>query len=130
MLNDCNVINDYNPFVVGEFNLPGTWSASWPYSKHTIHKDPIDKAIEPSPICSYGVTAAIGSFLRGGSFCDPPYKKEPVISCPMSRDVEPQQLFDDGRWSLSTPTPTPKPIPTVPLYLVIILLLLILRKIF
>lgn len=99
MLSDSNTINDYNPFVVGEMNLPGAWSADWPYSEH---QDPIDKAMLPdkeesSPICDWGVTAATGSFLRGGSFCG--LGEDNAVSCPMSRNLVPEQLTDPGIWT-------------------------------
>lgn len=99
MLNDSNSINDWNPYVVGDFNLPGTWSAPWPYSRDPPYKDPVDTAIEPSPECAIGATAALGSLLRGGLFCDPTYKTYPKVSCPMSRTLVPEQLFDPGMWT-------------------------------
>ena len=99
MLSDSNTINDYNPFVVGEMNLPGAWSADWPYSEH---QDPFEKAMGPdkeqgSPICDWGVTAANGSFLRGGSFCG--LGQEGAVSCPMTRNLVPEQLTDPGIWT-------------------------------
>ena len=99
MLSDSNNINDYNPFVIGEMNLPGAWSADWSYSEH---KDPIEKAIGPdkedgSPICDWGVTAAIGSFLRGGSSCG--LGQDGAVSCPMVRNLVPEQLTDPGIWT-------------------------------
>ena len=104
MLDDSNAINDWNPFVVGDFNLPGTWSDPYTYSR-TVGAPSADKdrAPEPSPICDFGVTSAIGSFLRGGAFCDTPYKKPPSVSCPMSRPLVPERNIDTGRSvSLST----------------------------
>ena len=99
MISDSNTINDYNPYVVGEMNLPGAWSADWPYSEH---QDPIEEAMDPdkeneSPICDWGVTAANGSFLRGGSFCG--LGQESVVSCPISRNLVPEQLTDPGIWT-------------------------------
>ena len=105
MLNDSNAINDWNPFVVGDFQLPGTWSEPYKYSRTLDLPSPVDKdhIPEPSPICEFGVTSAIGSFLRGGTFCDPPYKKPPTVSCPMSRPLVPQQNTEPGAWvSLSS----------------------------
>lgn len=106
MLSDSNAINDFNPFVMGDFSLPGTWSDPYDYSRTLGLPSPSDKdhIPEPSPICEFGVTSAIGSFLRGGSFCDTPYKKPPTVSCPMSRPLVPQQNTDPGMWvsSLST----------------------------
>jgi hypothetical protein len=97
MLSDSNTINDYNPFVVGEMNLPGAWSADWPYSKHKVPVEEIIDKEEGSPICDWGVTAAIGSFLRGGSFCG--LGKDNAVSCPMSRNLVPEQLTDPGIWT-------------------------------
>jgi hypothetical protein len=123
MLSDSNAINDYNPFVVGEMNLPGAWSADWPYS---AHQDPIDTAMLPdkeegSPICDWGVTAANGSFLRGGSFCG--LGKESAVSCPMSRNLVPEQLSDPGIWtyrSKNTRKPVGVSIPVWGIFLVLI----------
>jgi hypothetical protein len=105
MLNDSNAINDWNPFVVGDFELPGTWSDPYKYSRTLDLPSPADKdhIPEPSPICEFGVTSALGSFLRGGTFCDPPYKKPSKVSCPMSRPLVPEQNTEPGMWvSLST----------------------------
>ena len=101
MLNDSNAINDWNPFVVGDFNLPGTWSSPYNYSRtlDLPSKSDKDQIPEPSPICEFGVTSALGSFLRGGTFCDPPYKKLPNVSCPMSRPLVPEQNYEPGMWT-------------------------------
>jgi len=101
MLNDSNAINDWNPFVVGDFNLPGTWSDPYKYARTLDLPSKLDKEHipEPSPICEFGVTSALGSFLRGGTFCDPPYKKPPKVSCPMSRNLVPEQLYEPGMWT-------------------------------
>ena len=98
MLSDSNAINDFNPFVVGEFNLPGTWSADWPYS-HTPRvpdKEAMFDIDEPSPLCAWGSTAGDGTV----SVCKPPYKFAPEVSCPMSRPLVPEQLWDDGMWTV------------------------------
>ena len=123
MLSDSNTINDYNPFVVGEMNLPGAWSADWPYS---AHQDPIDKAIAPdkeegSPICDWGVTAATGSFLRGGSFCG--LGKDNAVSCPMSRNLVPEQLTDPGVWTY-WPKQGQRQGQSVPLWVIISILII------
>lgn len=101
MLNDSNAINDWNPFVVGDFNLPGTWSSPYKYSRTLDLPSKLDKdhIPEPSPICEFGVTSALGSFLRGGTFCDPPYKKSPKVSCPMTRPLVPEQNYEPGMWT-------------------------------
>ena len=124
MINDSNAINDWNPFVVGDFNLPGTWSAAWPYSRVNVVKDPVEEAMEPSPACSYGITSAMGSFLRGGSFCG--LQKEPIISCPMSRPLVPEQLYDEGRWTLYPKSKTQKQTDvTIPICMILLLLIVV-----
>lgn len=122
MMNDSNAINDWNPFVVGDFNLPGTWSAAWPYSRVKVAKDPVEEAMEPSPACSYGITSAMGSFLRGGSFCG--LQEEPVVSCPMSRPLVPEQLSDDGRWSLYPKPQKQQTDMTLPICIILMLLII------
>ena len=93
MLSDSNAINDFNPFVVGDFNLPGTWSADWPYT-HTpsvLDKEAMFDKDESSPLCSWGSTAGDGTV----DVCNPPYEFAPKVSCPMTRPLEPEQLWDD-----------------------------------
>ena len=124
MLSDSNTINDYNPFVVGEMNLPGAWSADWPYS---AHQDPIEEAILPdkeegSPICDWGVTAATGSFLRGGSFCG--LGSDNAVSCPMSRNLVPEQLTDPGIWTYWPKKGQMRAEP-VPLWIIIAILVIV-----
>ena len=99
MLNDSNAINDFNPFVVGDFNLPGAWSAAWPYDhteKVTDKESMFDDESE-SPLCGWGVTAATDN-LRGGMTCEVPFKEPKKVACPMERDIYPRQLTDPGAW--------------------------------
>lgn len=100
MLNDSNAINDFNPFVVGEFNLPGTWSDAYPYDRTGIvtDKESMFEESEESPLCRWGVTATTDN-LRGGLECEVPFKQPPKVSCPMERDLVPRQLTDPGAWT-------------------------------
>ena len=90
MINDSNAINDWNPYVVGDFLPPGTWSAPWPYSRAKVVEE------QPSPPGDSEQNMVImDSFLRGGG-----PRVGPIVSCPMSRPLEPQRLFDDELWPL------------------------------
>ena len=95
MLDDYNQINDINPFVVKDFSMPGTWSG---VSKFAPHKEPIEESAQwdtpyKSPSCSM---VALGD--KTISFCD---KSQDNVSCPMSRPLLPEQLFDPGMWNYS-----------------------------
>lgn len=93
MLDDYNLINDINPFVVKDFSLPGTWSD--PY-KFAPHKEVAEEEAQwdtpyKSPGCSM---VALGD--KTVSFCNTPQE---TVSCPMSRPLEPQQNFEPGMWN-------------------------------
>ena len=97
MLDDYNLINDINPFVVKDFSLPGTWSEPYPYkeadqsqSESVAHWDTPYK----SPSCSM---IALGD--KTVSFCNKPFQSQETVSCPMSRPLEPQQNFEPGMWN-------------------------------
>ena len=91
MLDDYNLINDINPFVVKDFSLPGTSSDPYNFSPY---KEPVEEEAQwdapyKSPGCSM---IALGD--KTVSFCNP---GEP--NCPMSRPLEPQQNFEPGMWT-------------------------------
>tara|TARA_R110000803_G_scaffold122041_4_gene190054 strand:- start:87 stop:479 length:393 start_codon:yes stop_codon:yes gene_type:complete len=91
MLDDYNLINDINPFVVKDFSLPGTRSEPYGFAPHK--EAPEDDAQWDTPYESPGCSMiALGD--KTVSFCNP---GEP--NCPMSRPLEPQQNFEPGMWT-------------------------------
>ena len=93
MLDDYNLINDINPFVVKDFSLPGTWSEPYKFSPY---KEPVEEDAQwdtpyKSPGCSM---IALGD--KTVSFCN---QSQETVSCPMSRPLEPQQNFEPGMWT-------------------------------
>jgi len=94
MLDDYNLINDINPFVVKDFSLPGAWSNPHPYKEPVRPKSedvPLWDIPYKSPGCSM---VALGD--KTVSFCNTPQE---AVSCPMSRPLEPQQNFEPGMWN-------------------------------
>ena len=97
--NDYNLLNKINPFVVGEMNLPGTWSDPYPYAdyylKRTVDESQIKCAVEPScdtsksPICDTEITAGD----RTIDMCRPT-----PPNLPMCRPWVPERLIDPGMW--------------------------------
>ena len=84
-----------NPFVN---NPPGAWSAPYKYANpspppQNNTKFPTDPS--PSPICNWGATYGDNTV----SVCDPPFKFDPVLSCPMSRPLVPERRIDPGMWA-------------------------------
>lgn len=92
MLHDQLAIDGFNPFATFDFQMPGTWSDPYPYSKLQIKPPKVeeDPALQKSPICDYGITAGD----RTIDMCDP---IKP--NCPMTRPLEPQRLIDPGMWN-------------------------------
>ena len=94
MLCDMNLINDINPFWA---NPPGAWSDPYPFAKAGGDDFlSVQDTIEKSPICDWGVSAGNNTV----TLCEPPFNFPKKKSCPMSRPLEPMQLFEDGLWSL------------------------------
>lgn len=127
MLNDSNAINDFNPFVVGEFNLPGTWSAAWPYDHTAIVTDKesmFDGDEDESPICDWGVTSTTDN-LRGGMTCRVPFKEPKKVACPMERDIVPRQLSDPGAWVKTKDQVSVHKKKGIPTHLILILIILL-----
>ena len=99
-LSDSNLINKINPFVVGEMNLPGTWSDPYPYAQYYLdRKDSENKSIEcavepscdteKSPICATAITAGDHTI----DMCRP---TKPNL--PMCRPLYPERNIDPGMW--------------------------------
>lgn len=97
--NDFNFINKINPFVVGEMNLPGTWSDPYPYADYYLKREKpteIECAVEPScdtsksPICATEITAGD----RTIDMCRPT-----PPNLPMCRPLVPERLIDPGMWT-------------------------------
>ena len=88
MLSDSNTINDFNPFVMGDFSLPGASRKPQEFDKFPLpvqeEKFPVDKN---SPICDYGITAGDKTI----DMCRP---GKP--NCPLSRPLLPGRNIDRG----------------------------------
>lgn len=95
MLSDTNTINDFNPYVMGDFSLPGASRQphafdsypTAPVQMNTYHVD------EESPLCSYGITAGDNTI----DMCRPP-----APNCPLSRPLLPGRNIDRG-FTVSSP---------------------------
>ena len=87
MLSDANTINDFNPFVMGDFSLPGASRKPHAFEMHTTPKEPPAPKDPTSPICDYGITAG----WRTIDMCRP---QEP--NCPLSRPLVPGRNIDYG----------------------------------
>lgn len=88
MLSDTNTINDFNPYVMADFSLPGASRKpqefdTFPLPVHE-KKFPDD---EKSPMCEYGITAGD----RTTDMCRP---TKP--NCPLSRPLLPGRNIDRG----------------------------------
>lgn len=88
MLNDNNTINDFNPYVMGEFSLPGAIGKPQAFGKFPdIVKETTDIHDETSPICDYGITSG----WRTIDMCRPPKP-----NCSLSRPLLPGRNIDRG----------------------------------
>lgn len=89
MLNDNNAINDFNPFVQGEFFLPGTSRKPQEFDRHPLPRQVEEDAVasEQSVICDYGITAGSKTI----DMCRP---IKP--NCPLSRPLVPGRNIDRG----------------------------------
>lgn len=87
MLSDSNTINDFNPFVMGDFNPPGAISNphSFKHTKKVVDKHSLFDRHEESPICDFGITAGDNTI----AICRP---AKP--NCPMNRLLLPERNFD------------------------------------
>ena len=103
-VSDLNLLDKINPFVVGEMNMPGTWSDPYPYSEYYLKREKPDSqiacAVEPScdtsqsPICKSNLTAGD----RTIDMCRPT-----APNCPMSRLLVPERNIDPGMWVYNRP---------------------------
>lgn len=89
MLSDSNTINDFNPYVMGDFSLPGASRKPQEFDRHPlprqVEKDPF--ASKQSVMCEHGITAGSKTI----DMCRPP---EP--NCPLSRPLLPGRNIDRG----------------------------------
>lgn len=91
MLIDSNAINDFNPFVVGDMSLPGTWDQPYKYNEGSVSRtitNGLEKNDPLSKICDYARTAGD----RTIDMCDPqtPNCKDDT------RPLYPRRLIDPG----------------------------------
>ena len=87
MLSDDNTINDFNPYVMGDFSLPGAIGKPQPFGKFPVPVQENGDKDETSPICDYGITSG----WRTIDMCRPP---EP--NCSLSRPLLPGRNIDRG----------------------------------
>lgn len=88
MLSDSNTINDFNPYVMGDFSLPGASRKPQEFDRHPLPRQESDPFIdEKSPICDYGITAGSKTI----NMCRP---TKP--NCSLSRPFIPGRNIDRG----------------------------------
>jgi hypothetical protein len=89
MLSDSNTINDFNPYVMGDFSLPGASRKPQEFDRHPLPQqvasDPF--AAQPSVMCEYGITAGDKTI----DMCRPG-----TPNCPLSRPFVPGRNIDRG----------------------------------
>lgn len=87
MLSDNNTMNDYNPYVMGEFTPPGATSNPYTHSRtDKEHEKPsLFEMDEVSPACDFGITMGENTI----SVCRPT-----PPNCPMKRTLIPEYSFD------------------------------------
>ncbi len=129
MLSDDASINKINPFIVNEFNLPGTKSEPFAFRDYeNPHKEngsppcAVESSCDTSksPVCNMAISAGDNTI----AMCRP---TKP--NCPMSRMLLPKRNIDQGRWSLpslNTNIPIPRTVRRNPHLWVLIAILLIL----
>ena len=88
MLSDNNTINDFNPYVMGDFSLPGASRKPQDFDRHPLpvqeKKFPVEHR---SPMCEYGITAGDQTI----DMCRP---SKP--NCSLSRPLLPGRNIDRG----------------------------------
>lgn len=96
MLDDTNLINDINPFVMFDFSLPGERLSPHAFAERSteIVKDDTPEETE-SPICGYGITAGDKTI----DMCRP---VKP--NCPLNRGLYPGRNIDTGFTRTYVPT--------------------------
>lgn len=89
MLSDSNTINDFNPYVMGDFSLPGASRKPQEFDRHPLPQqmasDPF--AARSSVMCEYGITAGDKTI----DMCRPG-----TPNCPLSRPFVPGRNIDRG----------------------------------
>lgn len=88
MLSDSNTMNDFNPYVMGDFSLPGASRKPHAFEMHTA---PAQEKVFPedrtSPLCDYGITAGDNTI----DMCRPV-----APNCSLSRPLVPGRNIDRG----------------------------------
>ena len=88
MLDDSNTINDFNPYVMGDFSLPGASRKPHDFDTHPLPAMEIDFPVdEQSPLCDYGITAGDNTI----DMC-----RRPKSNCSLSRPLIPGRNIDKG----------------------------------
>ena len=88
MLSDSNTINDFNPYVMGDFSLPGASRKPQAFDRHPLPAQKREPVVdEKSPLCEYGITAGD----RTVDMCRPPKP-----NCSLSRPLLPGRNIDRG----------------------------------
>ena len=88
MLSDSNTLNDFNPYVMGDFSLPGASRKPQAFDRHPLPRQEADPFVsEKSVICDHGITAGSKTI----DMCRP---SEP--NCPLSRPLVPGRNIDRG----------------------------------
>lgn len=93
MLSDSDTRNHINPFVVRDFELPGTWSRHYPVYQFKEQPDGGDGDVEEEPLrCPIADT------------CENKIKP----NCPMHRMLEPARSFEYDLWVDRVPARKPE----------------------
>lgn len=116
-MEDYIQINDINPYTPEDI-MPGTWSGSFPYSKHDSDSDSdseSDIESEDSPLCGYANTMGDGTIHS----CNPT-----PPNCPLGRPLVPGRNIEDGLWSLpcSMNNQANGPPGGIPLFVIVVVL--------
>ena len=72
MIVDSNAINDFNPFVVGDMSLPGTFDRPYEYDRGSVANTIVPDEPSSSPACQIALTAGDKSidWCSGRKPCD------------------------------------------------------------
>lgn len=86
MIVDSNAINDFNPFVVGDMSLPGTFDRPYEYDVGSVTNTIVTKPPTSSPACQIATTAGDNSidWCTGRKMCK------------LSRPLYPMRNIDPG----------------------------------
>ena len=120
MLDDTNTINDFNPYVMGDFSLPGASRQPHAFDSYPtapVEMNPTFPVDEESPLCSYGITAGDNTI----DMCRPV-----APNCPLSRPLLPGRNIDRGFTVEKKKVEKKKSILDVNMIIIIVLMILIL----